>query len=47
MLLIMVGKKTGREANETLMLRKIRAWSHGRGLPSVRNVEDFVSCRST
>lgn len=42
MLLIMVGRNTGRDAKETLIERKMNACSHGTTLVRVLNVaEDF------
>lgn len=42
MLLIMVGKKTGREANETLIERKINACNHGTRLDRVLIVAEAL-----
>lgn len=32
---MIVGKNTGNDANETLIEKNIRAWSHGTGLDKV------------
>lgn len=40
---MIVGKKTGKDAKETLIEKKIKAWSHGIGLDRVlTNEEDLI-----
>lgn len=41
-LLMIVGRNTGKEAKETLIDRKISACSHGTRLPRVRNVAEVL-----